>query len=70
MVDDIAHLDLVDSVRSSPAVQVRVAIDIDAGLRVGGQHVGPEAVAALRHRRRSSSLARAIADRPVSTWPA
>ena len=42
MVDDIAHLDLVDSVRSSRAVQVRVAVDIDAGLRVGGQHVGPK----------------------------
>ena len=42
MVDDVAHLDLVDSVRSSRAVQVRVAVDIDAGLRVGGQHVGPK----------------------------
>ncbi len=42
MVDDAAHLDIVDSVRSSQAVQVRVAIDIDAGLRMGGQHVGPK----------------------------
>lgn len=55
MVDDGAHLDVVDSVRSSHAVPVRVAIDIDAGLRMGRQHVGPkrsplhdaEAVAAL-----------------------
>ena len=42
MVDDVAHLDLVDSVRASRAVPVRVALDIDAGLRVGGQHVGPK----------------------------
>ena len=42
MVDDVAHLDVVDSVRSSQAVPVRVAIDVDAGLRMGGQHVGPK----------------------------
>jgi D-serine deaminase-like pyridoxal phosphate-dependent protein len=42
MVDDLAHLDLIDSLRSSRAVPVRVAIDIDAGLRLGGQHVGPK----------------------------
>jgi len=42
MVDDVAHLDVVDSVRASLAVPVRVAIDVDAGLRVGGQHVGPK----------------------------
>jgi D-serine deaminase-like pyridoxal phosphate-dependent protein len=42
MVDDIAQLDVVDSVRSSLAVNVRVALDIDAGLRIGGQHVGPK----------------------------
>ncbi|GCD88880.1 amino acid deaminase/aldolase [Nocardioides sp. LS1] len=42
MVDDVAHLDLVDSVRASLAVPVRVAIDVDAGLRMGGQHVGPK----------------------------
>jgi D-serine deaminase-like pyridoxal phosphate-dependent protein len=42
MVDDEAHLDVVDSVRASKAVQVRVAIDVDAGLRVGGQHIGPK----------------------------
>ena len=42
MIDDPAHLDVVDSVRSSHAVPVRVAIDIDAGLRMGRQHVGPK----------------------------
>ena len=42
MVDDPAHLDVVDSTRSSLAVPVRVALDVDAGLRLGGQHVGPK----------------------------
>jgi len=42
MVDDTAQLDVVDSVRSSRAQPVRVALDIDAGLRFGGQHVGPK----------------------------
>lgn len=42
MVDDVAQLDLVDSVRHSKAVQVRIAIDVDAGLVLGGQHVGPK----------------------------
>lgn len=42
MVDDPAHLDVVDSTRSSRAVPVRVALDVDAGLRLGGQHIGPK----------------------------
>lgn len=42
MVDDPAHLDVIDSVRASQAVPVRVAIDVDAGLWVAGQHVGPK----------------------------
>ena len=42
MVDDVAHLDVVDSVRASHAVPVRVALDVDAGLHLGGQHVGPK----------------------------
>ena len=42
MADDVAHLEQVDAVRHSTAVPVRVAIDVDAGLRVGGQHVGPK----------------------------
>ncbi|MGH3348378.1 MAG: amino acid deaminase/aldolase [Nocardioides sp.] len=42
MIDDLAHLDVVDSVRRSLAVPIRVAIDVDAGLRIGGQHVGPK----------------------------
>lgn len=42
MVDSVAHLDGLDSVRASQAVPVRVALDVDAGLWVGGQHVGPK----------------------------
>lgn len=42
MVDDLAHLDAVDATRASLAVPIRVALDIDAGLRVGGQHIGPK----------------------------
>jgi D-serine deaminase-like pyridoxal phosphate-dependent protein len=42
MVDDLAQLDVVDSVRASREVRVRVALDIDAGLRLGGQHFGPK----------------------------
>ena len=41
VVDDVAHLDVVDAARAS-AVPVRVALDVDAGLRVAGQHVGPK----------------------------
>jgi D-serine deaminase-like pyridoxal phosphate-dependent protein len=62
MVDDPVHLDVIDSVRASHAVPVRVAIDVDAGLWVGGQHVGPKRsplhdTAAVLH------LARTIAER-------
>jgi D-serine deaminase-like pyridoxal phosphate-dependent protein len=42
MVDDLAQLDVVDSVRATHEVRVRVALDIDAGLRMGGQHIGPK----------------------------
>jgi D-serine deaminase-like pyridoxal phosphate-dependent protein len=42
MADDVAHLEIVDSVRSSRAVPIRVAIEIDAGLRIGRQHIGPK----------------------------
>ena len=44
MVDDVAHLDVVDSVRFSPVAVVRIAIDVDAGLHLAGRTVGPEAL--------------------------
>jgi D-serine deaminase-like pyridoxal phosphate-dependent protein len=62
MVDDVAHLDVVDSVRSSHAVPVRVAIDIDAGLRMGRQHVGPKR-SPLYDAGAVGDLARAIGER-------
>ncbi|RYB90567.1 amino acid deaminase/aldolase [Nocardioides oleivorans] len=42
MVDDPAHLDVVDETRLSLDVPVRIALDVDAGLRLGGQHIGPK----------------------------
>jgi D-serine deaminase-like pyridoxal phosphate-dependent protein len=39
-VDDPRHLELVDDVRPDGA-EVRVVIDVDAGLRLPGLHVGP-----------------------------
>jgi D-serine deaminase-like pyridoxal phosphate-dependent protein len=62
MVDDLAHLDVIDSVRSSHAVPVRVAIDVDAGLWVGGQHVGPKR-SPLHDAKAVLDLARAITSR-------
>ncbi|WP_183100001.1 amino acid deaminase/aldolase [Nocardioides pelophilus] len=63
MIDDVAHLELVDSQRASTAVPVRVAIDIDAGLVVGGRHVGPKR-SPLYDPRDVVALARAVVDRP------
>ena len=62
MVDDPAHLDVIDSVRSSHAVPVRIAIDVDAGLWVGGQHVGPKR-SPLHDTTAILGLARAITER-------
>jgi D-serine deaminase-like pyridoxal phosphate-dependent protein len=64
MVDDIAHLDLIDTI--APATQrtsIRVAIELDAGFRAG-----PFKAGALRSPIRTpdeaTALARAIAGRP------
>ncbi|HRD61364.1 amino acid deaminase/aldolase [uncultured Nocardioides sp.] len=63
MIDDVAHLDVVDSVRSSHAVPVRIAIDVDAGLRMGGQHVGPKR-SPLYDAAEVARLARLVGERP------
>ena len=63
MVDDVAHLDLVDSLRASTAVPVRVALDIDAGLRWAGQLVGPKR-SPLFDVGAVATLARTVIDRP------
>jgi D-serine deaminase-like pyridoxal phosphate-dependent protein len=62
MVDDTAQLDVVDSVRFSPTVPVRVAIDVDAGLRMAGQHLGPKR-SPLHDASAVVALARAITER-------
>ena len=66
MVDDVAHLDVVDSVRSSRAVPVRVAVDVDAGLQVGGRHVGPKR-SPLHDAADVLALAREVVARPGFT---
>ena len=63
MVDDEAHLDVVDSVRASHAVPVRVALDVDAGLWVSGRHVGPKR-SPLHEVGPVVELARKVAARP------
>ncbi len=62
MVDDPAHLDAVDATRSSLAVPVRVALDLDAGLRLGGQRVGPRR-SPLLDTADVVAMARRVADR-------
>ena len=66
MVDSVEHLDVIDSVRSSLAVPVRVAIDVDAGLRWAGQHVGPKR-SPLFASEDVVALARTVVDRPGFT---
>jgi len=63
MIDDVAHLDIVDALRASTAVPVRVAIDIDAGLLVGGRHVGPKR-SPLYDAQDVAALARTVVGRP------
>lgn len=63
MVDDVAHLDAVDALRASTAVPVRVALDVDAGLRWGGQQVGPRR-SPLYDVGSVSELARTVIERP------
>ena len=66
MVDDAAHLDAVDAVRPTPETEVRVAIDIDAGLRLGTAHLGPRR-SPLHDAAQVLSLAREVVDRPGFT---
>ena len=63
MVDDVEHLDLVDAVRPSDGPFVRVAIDIDAGFRLGRSHVGPKR-SPLYDVRQVLALAQEVVDRP------
>jgi D-serine deaminase-like pyridoxal phosphate-dependent protein len=62
MVDDVAQLDLVDSVRASPD-PVRVALDVDAGLLLGRAHLGPKR-SPLRSPGEVAALAEQVVRRP------
>ncbi len=63
MVDDVTQLDAVDAVRRDQPGVVRLAVDIDAGLRLAGSHVGPKR-SPLHDVDRVLALAREIAARP------
>jgi D-serine deaminase-like pyridoxal phosphate-dependent protein len=65
MVDDPAQLRLVDAARSRSGVEteVRVCLDVDAGLRLGAVHVGPKR-SPLHDAGRVVALAREVAARP------
>lgn len=63
MVDSVDHLDVVDSVRFGPGPDVRIAIDVDAGLQIGGKHVGPKR-SPLLDTAAVVALARAVDARP------
>lgn len=62
MVDQGAHLDLIDSVRRGRDTTIRLALDIDAGLRMGPQHIGPKR-SSLYDAAAVSDFARRIAGR-------
>jgi D-serine deaminase-like pyridoxal phosphate-dependent protein len=64
MVDDAAHLALI-AAASPPGVSARVAIDIDAGLKLGRSHVGPKR-SPVYDAAEVVALAREIADRGCS----
>lgn len=73
MVDDPAHLDLVDQARREVSAgstagggDVRVALDIDAGLRLGRSHVGPKR-SPLHDTAEVIAFARHVLDRPGFT---
>jgi D-serine deaminase-like pyridoxal phosphate-dependent protein len=66
MVDDARHLELVDACRRADgraAPPVRVAIDVDAGLRAGPLRVGPRR-SPLHDVPQVLALARHVVDRP------
>ncbi|WP_300682474.1 amino acid deaminase/aldolase [Nocardioides sp.] len=63
MIDSVDHLDVIDSVRASRAVPIRVAIDLDAGLDLHLTRVGPRR-SPLREPQDAIALARTVTGRP------
>lgn len=66
MIDDPAHLDAIDATRPRGAGDVRIAIDLDAGLRMANQSVGPKR-SPLFATDDIVALARTVLDRPGFT---
>lgn len=62
MIDSAAHLELIDSCRGTCDGVVRVALDIDAGFRLGPAHVGPKR-SPLQSTGDVVALARAVQER-------
>lgn len=64
MIDSAAHLDVIDAARTSGSTAaVRIALDIDAGLRLGPTHIGPKR-SPLHEDADVLALAREVASRP------
>jgi D-serine deaminase-like pyridoxal phosphate-dependent protein len=63
MVDDVAHLDLVDEVAAAARPDLRVCIDVDSSLRVGRAHLGVRR-SPLRTPEQAAALAAEIKSRP------
>lgn len=63
MVDDVDQLELVDAAGMPEGPPVRVAVDVDAGLRLGPVLVGPRR-SPLRDAQQVVALARAVQSRP------
>jgi D-serine deaminase-like pyridoxal phosphate-dependent protein len=65
MVDDPAHLALLDAARerTGAPTEIRICLDVDAGLRVGSVHVGPRR-SPLHEPAQGRAMARQVVDRP------
>lgn len=65
MIDDPAHLDLIDGSRraGAPGAPVRIALDLDAALRLGPARLGPQR-SPLRDADAVVRLAREVLSRP------
>lgn len=63
MVDDPAHLDLIDQHRTAPDIEVRICLDVDAALDVRLRRLGPRR-SPVRDAAQAADLARAVTSRP------
>jgi D-serine deaminase-like pyridoxal phosphate-dependent protein len=63
MVDDVAHLDLIDEVLGDDHPELRVCLDVDASLVIGPLHLGARR-SPVHTPGQAAALAREIAGRP------